>query len=146
MQPVTTLEGLAKRAVRLCGECDTGIGGRGLAPEVRLAYWPGGRSAPKFFRATIVLVSGEEPVELSVAADSQQEALTASCRLLAQHVEFLREVRAEAARACGGEYSALRSRDVTAADGAEASDHREAQERAREYWASQAETIEGGGL
>ncbi len=156
MRPVTTVRGLAKRAAKMFGECDTGDGREGVAPSVSLMHCPGSRHAAAYWRVTVHLVSGEDGVDVGLCSDTMDSAVRGCCERLEVHARFLRDVvlgsRDENAAAGLSRTIRLSSPcedgqwGLSDADGVVADDHREAVERQREHWARQAEIIEAGGV
>ncbi len=137
MKPVTTLQGLAERAVKVFGCCNGGgqplDDGEGVEPIVSLQYQPPGRCEPALWRATVVLVEGH--VEVGAYGASSADAIKGACGQLEWHARFVREV-----------VCCLATDGVTDLDGVTEGDHCAAQQRAKAYWADQREAITSGGV
>ncbi len=158
MRPVTTVRGLAKRAAKMFGECDTGDGREGVRPSVSLAHYPGSRHAAAYWRVTVHLVSGEDGVDVGLCSDTMDSAVRGCCERLDIHARFLRDVlwdedsdRARAEPELSRQIflstpSASGRWGISEADGVVADDHRAAVVRQRAYWEKQAETIDAGGV
>ncbi len=155
MRPVTTVRGLAKRAAKMFGECDTGDGREGVSPSVSLMHYPGSRHAAAYWRVTVHLVSGADGVDVGLCSDTMDSAVRGCCERLEVHARFLREVLLELDRDrdnCDPGFSRAIFLSSPSIDGewglsdALGDDHRAAAERQRDYWEKQAETIDAGGV